>query len=252
MSKAFKLQTCVIIGANLRQLWPVCYCILAGDKYYYLYLQGINVVHVLLQYLFIHFYEFSFCLQLPYTLCMGMCDTGVWMYGEVWSRLTCIRDNLWSQKQYLWERVMQFIYSCSSVFALQSVWVKTGALQWWRNWKPHKWMDVRVALEQFTGSDGMRDSILFIYYMYHEEKKVCSAADPLQSCSWRREASEGERVSLKEANYGTLLFWGLGTNSEVTPGTSKLQAVLSCVNMLCQKCPVRNHSHCLNQQFCTN
>ncbi|XP_009819583.1 tectonin beta-propeller repeat-containing protein 1 [Gavia stellata] len=53
----------------------------------------------------------------------------------------------------------------------QSVWVKTGMLQWWRNWKPHKWMDVRVALEQFTGSDGMRDSILFIYYMYHEEKK---------------------------------------------------------------------------------
>ncbi|NWW47546.1 TCPR1 protein, partial [Pedionomus torquatus] len=53
----------------------------------------------------------------------------------------------------------------------QSVWVKTGTLQWWRNWKPHKWMDVRVALEQFTGSDGVRDSILFIYYMYHEEKK---------------------------------------------------------------------------------
>ncbi|XP_051488260.1 tectonin beta-propeller repeat-containing protein 1 isoform X3 [Apus apus] len=53
----------------------------------------------------------------------------------------------------------------------QSVWVKTGTLQWWRNWKPHKWMDVRVALEQFTGSDGMRDSILFIYYMYYEEKK---------------------------------------------------------------------------------
>lgn len=70
---------------------------------------------------------------------------------------------------------MHFPYSCKFVFALQSVWVKTGTLQWWRNWKPHKWMDVRVALEQFTGSDGMRDSILFIYYMYHEEKKVCSA-----------------------------------------------------------------------------
>ncbi|EMP30644.1 Tectonin beta-propeller repeat-containing protein 1 [Chelonia mydas] len=53
----------------------------------------------------------------------------------------------------------------------QSVWVKTGTLQWWRSWKPHKWTDVRVALEQFTGNDGMRDSILFIYYMYHEEKK---------------------------------------------------------------------------------
>lgn len=78
-------------------------------------------------------------------------------------------------KNSILERVMQFPYSCKSVFALQSVWVKTGTLQWWRNWKPHKWMDVRVTLEQFTGSDGMRDSILFIYYMYHEEKKVCSA-----------------------------------------------------------------------------
>ncbi|EHH52005.1 hypothetical protein EGM_12365 [Macaca fascicularis] len=53
----------------------------------------------------------------------------------------------------------------------QSVWVKTGALQWWCDWKPHKWVDVRVALEQFTGHDGARDSILFIYYVVHEEKK---------------------------------------------------------------------------------
>uniref|UniRef100_A0A673UPR8 Tectonin beta-propeller repeat-containing protein 1 n=1 Tax=Suricata suricatta TaxID=37032 RepID=A0A673UPR8_SURSU len=53
----------------------------------------------------------------------------------------------------------------------QSVWVKTGALQWWCDWKPHKWVDVRVALEQFTGLDGARDSILFIYYVVHEEKK---------------------------------------------------------------------------------
>ncbi|XP_036859618.1 tectonin beta-propeller repeat-containing protein 1 isoform X3 [Manis javanica] len=53
----------------------------------------------------------------------------------------------------------------------QSVWVKTGTLQWWCDWKPHKWVDVRVALEQFTGHDGVRDSILFIYYVVHEEKK---------------------------------------------------------------------------------
>lgn len=53
------------------------------------------------------------------------------------------------------------------------MWVKTGALQWWCDWKPHKWVDVRVALEQFTGLDGARDSILFIYYVVHEEKKVC-------------------------------------------------------------------------------
>nr|XP_025131367.1 tectonin beta-propeller repeat-containing protein 1 isoform X4 [Bubalus bubalis] len=53
----------------------------------------------------------------------------------------------------------------------QSVWVKTGALQWWCDWKPHKWMDVHVALEQLTGHDGAQDSILFIYYVVHEEKK---------------------------------------------------------------------------------
>ncbi|XP_004840529.1 tectonin beta-propeller repeat-containing protein 1 isoform X1 [Heterocephalus glaber] len=53
----------------------------------------------------------------------------------------------------------------------QSVWVKTGSLQWWCDSKPHKWVDVRVALEQFTGHDGTHDSILFIYYMVHEEKK---------------------------------------------------------------------------------
>lgn len=50
--------------------------------------------------------------------------------------------------------------------------MKTGTLQWWCDWKPHKWVDVRVALEQFTGHDGVRDSILFIYYVVHEEKKV--------------------------------------------------------------------------------
>lgn len=54
----------------------------------------------------------------------------------------------------------------------QSVWVKTGVLQWWCDWKPHKWVDVRVALEQFTGHDGARDGILFVYYVVHEEKKV--------------------------------------------------------------------------------
>lgn len=67
----------------------------------------------------------------------------------------------------------------------QSVWVKTGALQWWCDWKPHKWVDVRVALEQFTGHDGARDSILFVYYVVHEEKKV--GGGPWGSCGgWSR------------------------------------------------------------------
>ncbi|XP_069761521.1 tectonin beta-propeller repeat-containing protein 1 isoform X3 [Narcine bancroftii] len=53
----------------------------------------------------------------------------------------------------------------------QSVWIKKGTMQWWRDGKPHKWTDVKVALEQFTGNDGKRDGIFFIYYTYNDEKK---------------------------------------------------------------------------------
>lgn len=57
----------------------------------------------------------------------------------------------------------------------QSVWVKKGTMQWWRDWKPHKWVDVRFALEQFSGPEGNKDGILFIYYNFNEEKKYLHA-----------------------------------------------------------------------------
>lgn len=57
----------------------------------------------------------------------------------------------------------------------QSVWVKKGTMQWWRDWKPHKWVDVQFALEQFSGPDGNKDGILFIYYNFYEEKKYLHA-----------------------------------------------------------------------------
>ncbi|KAL4624566.1 tectonin beta-propeller repeat-containing protein 1 isoform X1 [Arapaima gigas] len=53
----------------------------------------------------------------------------------------------------------------------QSVWVKKGSMQWWRDWKPHKWVDVSFALEQFCGTEGNKEGILFIYYTFNEEKK---------------------------------------------------------------------------------
>ncbi|KAG7255313.1 hypothetical protein CRUP_001186, partial [Coryphaenoides rupestris] len=56
----------------------------------------------------------------------------------------------------------------------QSVWVKKGTLQWWRDWKPHRWVEVRFALEQFSGPDGKKDGILFLYYTFNEEKKILS------------------------------------------------------------------------------
>uniref|UniRef100_A0A8C6M350 Tectonin beta-propeller repeat-containing protein 1 n=1 Tax=Nothobranchius furzeri TaxID=105023 RepID=A0A8C6M350_NOTFU len=61
------------------------------------------------------------------------------------------------------------------VLPRQSVWVKKGAIQWWRDWKPHKWVDVHLALEQFSGAEGYKDGILFIYYNYYDEKKYLHA-----------------------------------------------------------------------------
>lgn len=60
-------------------------------------------------------------------------------------------------------------------FFLQSVWVRQGALRWWRDWKPQRWVDVGVALEQSTKSDGRKDSIFFVYYAQYDEKKVSPA-----------------------------------------------------------------------------
>lgn len=52
------------------------------------------------------------------------------------------------------------------------MWVKKGSMQWWRDWKPNKWVDVQFALEQFSGPEGHKDGILFVYYNFYEEKKV--------------------------------------------------------------------------------
>ncbi|XP_077482271.1 tectonin beta-propeller repeat-containing protein 1-like [Stigmatopora argus] len=57
----------------------------------------------------------------------------------------------------------------------QCVWVKKGTMQWWRDWKPHKWVDVHFALEQFSGPEGNKDGIIFVYYNYNEEKKYLHA-----------------------------------------------------------------------------
>lgn len=60
---------------------------------------------------------------------------------------------------------------------LQSVWVKKGTMQWWKDWKPHKWINVNFALEQFSGPEGNKDGILFVYYNFYEEKKVRVCAE---------------------------------------------------------------------------
>ncbi|XP_062308052.1 tectonin beta-propeller repeat-containing protein 1 isoform X2 [Osmerus eperlanus] len=52
-----------------------------------------------------------------------------------------------------------------------SVWMRKGSMRWWRDWKPQRWVDVGMALEQSTNSNGWRDSIFFIYYTQYDEKK---------------------------------------------------------------------------------
>uniref|UniRef100_A0A8C7MWV6 Tectonin beta-propeller repeat-containing protein 1 n=1 Tax=Oncorhynchus kisutch TaxID=8019 RepID=A0A8C7MWV6_ONCKI len=53
----------------------------------------------------------------------------------------------------------------------QSVWVRKGSMRWWRDWKPYRWVDVGVALEQSTNVNGKRDAIFFIYFTQYDEKK---------------------------------------------------------------------------------
>lgn len=65
--------------------------------------------------------------------------------------------------------LIRYISSC---FLPQSVWVRKGSLRWWRDWKPQRWVDVGVALEQSTRCDGRKDSIFFVYYTQYGEKKV--------------------------------------------------------------------------------
>ena len=69
-----------------------------------------------------------------------------------------------------------FVHACGR--SLQSVWVRKGALRWWRDWRPQRWVDVGVALEQSTKSDGRKDSIFFVYYTQYDEKKVGLAVMP--------------------------------------------------------------------------
>ena len=79
-------------------------------------------------------------------------------------------------KNNWWHCVSSLVTSYMSVSScghvLQSVWVRKGALRWWRDWKPQRWVDVGVALEQSTKSDGRKDSIFFVYYTQYDEKKV--------------------------------------------------------------------------------
>ncbi|XP_068192159.1 tectonin beta-propeller repeat-containing protein 1 isoform X1 [Antennarius striatus] len=82
--------------------------------------------------------------------------------------LTPVQSAAWSEQQRQEHRDE---ISKKPLERSHSVWVRKGALRWWRDWKPQRWVDVGVALEQSTKSDGRKDSIFFVYYMQYDEKK---------------------------------------------------------------------------------
>ncbi|XP_019745397.1 tectonin beta-propeller repeat-containing protein 1 isoform X2 [Hippocampus comes] len=79
--------------------------------------------------------------------------------------LTPVQSSVWSDQQHREE------ISKKPLERSNSIWVRKGTLCWWRDWKPHRWVDVAVALEQSTKSDGGKDSIFFVYYTRYDEKK---------------------------------------------------------------------------------
>uniref|UniRef100_A0A1A7X5Q0 Tectonin beta-propeller repeat-containing protein 1 n=2 Tax=Iconisemion striatum TaxID=60296 RepID=A0A1A7X5Q0_9TELE len=83
--------------------------------------------------------------------------------------LTPVQSAAWSKQPQQQERREEI--SKKPLERSNSVWVRKGTLRWWRDWKPQRWVDVGVALEQSTKSDGRKDSIFFVYYTQYDEKK---------------------------------------------------------------------------------
>ncbi|KAM6913664.1 tectonin beta-propeller repeat-containing protein 1 isoform 2-T2 [Lycodopsis pacificus] len=84
--------------------------------------------------------------------------------------LTPVQSAAWSEQQQQQQENREEI-SKKPLERSHSVWVRKGALRWWRDWKPQRWVDASVALEQSTKSDGGKDSIFFVYYTQYDEKK---------------------------------------------------------------------------------
>ncbi|XP_008327866.1 tectonin beta-propeller repeat-containing protein 1 [Cynoglossus semilaevis] len=84
--------------------------------------------------------------------------------------LTPVQSAAWSKQQQQQQDHREQI-SKKPLERSNSVWVRKGSLRWWRDWKPQRWVDVGVALEQSTRCDGRKDSIFFVYYTQYGEKK---------------------------------------------------------------------------------
>uniref|UniRef100_A0A4W4EAH0 Peroxin/Ferlin domain-containing protein n=1 Tax=Electrophorus electricus TaxID=8005 RepID=A0A4W4EAH0_ELEEL len=53
--------------------------------------------------------------------------------------------------------------------------VRKGVMCWWRDWKPRRWEEVGVTLEQVRGGGAEPDDILYIFYTHNEQRKYLYA-----------------------------------------------------------------------------
>ncbi|XP_077590084.1 tectonin beta-propeller repeat-containing protein 1 [Stigmatopora nigra] len=113
--------------------------------------------------------------------------------------LTPVQSSAWSEQKHK-EKIIKKPMERSN-----SVWVRKGTLKWWRDWKPQRWVDVTVALEQSTKSDGKKDSIFFVYYTQYDEKKylhvlineVTVLVPVLRDCHYAFAIYTGQRTRLR-------------------------------------------------------
>ncbi|XP_061604739.1 tectonin beta-propeller repeat-containing protein 1 [Phyllopteryx taeniolatus] len=113
--------------------------------------------------------------------------------------LTPVQSSAWNEQQNREE------ISKKPLERSNSIWVRKGTLRWWRDWKPQRWVDVAVALEQSTKSDGRKDSIFFVYYTQYDEKKylhisineVTALVPVLRDCHYAFAAYTAHRTRLR-------------------------------------------------------
>ncbi|XP_077388512.1 tectonin beta-propeller repeat-containing protein 1 isoform X2 [Festucalex cinctus] len=113
--------------------------------------------------------------------------------------LTPVQSSAWNEQQHREE------ISKKPLEKSNSIWVRKGTLRWWRDWKPQRWVDVAVALEQSTKSDGKKDCIFFVYYTQYDEKKylhifineVTALVPVLRDCHYAFAVYTGYRTRLR-------------------------------------------------------
>lgn len=223
----------------------MCCCILAGVRCYYCCTRATSVSFYPLLWAFI---LSSASRILWYTL-----YGNVW-YGcmNVWYKLTCSTGNSWSQKRHLGERKKEsrsFFTAVILCLPCSRSGLKlepcsgggTGSLisGWMFEWH---WSSSLGAMGCATASCSSITCIM--------RRKRCVQLQTPPGFAFGKPLKGKQFLERRQimARYCSEVWEPIHMWPQVPANRRLFCAVL----MLCQRYPVRNHSHCLNHQFCTN